>query len=337
MPLGFWSKLPRPFTCLAPMSGVTDVVCRRILARCGRPDVMYTWFVACDGLCSPGREHLLPDLWYDETERPIVAQVFGAHAATYERTAALLAELRFDGIDINCGCPDRAVEKQGAGASLIRQPARLAPLVAATRAGAPHLPISIKTRLGYDRIIIEEWMKRLLDLGPAAIILHARTRDEMSDYPCHWDAVARAVALARAAGTDTLVVGNGDVTSLADARRIAAETGVDGIMIGRGIFGNPWVFSENGPPPEERWRARLRLMVEHTRDYERTYGGKRHFDIMKKFYKAYVSGFPEAKDLRVRLMETHGGAEVEAVLAEFCQRHGVDLGLALATAAPAAG
>jgi len=326
MPMGFWAHLPTPFTILAPMVGVTDTVFRRVVARHGRPEVLYTWFVHCDGLCSPGRTRLLQDLWYSEEERPIVAQIFGARPDTFRETARLLAELKFDGIDLNCGCPDRNVEKSGAGASLIRQPEHLAKLVRATQEGAGPVPISIKTRLGYDRIIVEEWVRFLADLEPAAIILHARTREEMSLVPAHWDAVGRAVAVLKAIGSPAKVVLNGDVTSLAQARQLARETGADGVMVGRGVFGNPWVFRADEPLHHQpRWLERLTIMLEHTRLFDQTYGRGRNFELMKKFYKAYVSDFPDAKDLRLRLMACHEAAEVELVTHEFLSHHGWSL------------
>lgn len=314
---GFWQHLPRPFTILAPMAGVTDTVFRQLIAKHGKPSVLCTWFVSCDGLCSAGRPHLLPELAFAETERPIVAQVFGARPEPYRGTAELLRELRFDGIDINAGCPDRNVEKQGAGAALIRNPELLAELYRQAVAGAGPLPVSIKTRLGYDRNILDQWLNFLLDLDPPLITIHARTRDEMSDVPAQWDQVARAVEIARRRGSRTLIVGNGDVMSLADAGARARETGADGVMIGRGIFGNPWFFNPAVRREDLPIQTILGVMVEHTRMFFQTYGEQQHFDIMKKHYKAYAAGFPGAKDLRVHLMESRHLEDVERIVAAF--------------------
>lgn len=315
MNLGFWAKLERPIMIPAPMSGVTDTVFRRIMLRHGRPDVFFTWFVSCDGLCSPGRDRLLPDLEFDQTERPIVAQVFGSRPETCKRTAELLAERGFDGIDVNAGCPDRNVEKQGAGAVLMRQPELLAEIVAAAKEGAGELPVSIKTRLGYDAIIIDELMAQLLAMTPAAITIHARTRNERYRPPAHWDQIARAVRLAREAGSESLIIGNGDVKTMAQAEARVAETGVDGVMIGRALIGNPWFFDRTRAGETPGRDERIAALLEHTRLFHDVYGANRHFDVLKKHFKAYCGGFRGAKELRVKLMAASSAADVEEIVA----------------------
>ena len=190
---GFWDTLPRPMLLLAPMANVTDTAFRQIIARCGRPDVMMTEFTSCEGLCSRGRERLLAELTFHPGERPLVVQFFGPRPETFYQCAQLARRLGFDGIDINTGCPDRRVLKQGAGAALIADPGRMREIYAATRDGADGLPVSIKTRLGIDQDILDEWLGVLLELRPAAITLHARTVRELSNNAAHWDAVARAV------------------------------------------------------------------------------------------------------------------------------------------------
>lgn len=316
--LGFWEKLEKPFFSLAPLDDVTDAAFRRVIAKHGKPDVMWTEFVSADGLMHPdGRKAILPKLWFDESERPIVAQLFSAYPEKMRGAAKLVAELGFDGIDINMGCPDKTINKQGAGAACIRDFKRAQDLICAAQEGVREsgreIPVSVKTRLGFDTDILEEWLPALLEAVPAAITLHARTRKEMSDVPAHWDRVARAVEIAR--GSGTLIIGNGDVRDIAHARTLVAETGVDGVMLGRAIFGNPWLFDEskNDILVEER----LRAMVEHTKLYEGLFAGVKSFDLMKKHYHAYVRGFPRAKELRIRLMNCRDAASVEAEVRGF--------------------
>src|SRR3989344_6121622 len=241
---GFWTKLPPPFFALAPMADVTDAAFRRIIAKCGKADVLFTEFVSADGLGHPkGREKLLIDLLYSESERPIVAQLFTAHPEKMEAAGRLIQKLGFDGLDINMGCPDRAVEKQDSGAALIKKPKLAQEVIWAAQRGAPKLPISVKTRLGYYRDELDVWLPALLETGLAAITLHARARQEMSKVPAHWEAIARAVKIRDSLKGGTLIIGNGDVADLNEARRRATETGADGIMLGRAIFGNPWLFA----------------------------------------------------------------------------------------------
>lgn len=294
---------------MAPLANVTDVAFRRIIAKYGKPHVFFTEFVSADGLCSGGREILMNDLRYSEGEHPIVAQFFTSTPDHMERVAALARELGFDGVDINMGCPDRAVEKQGAGAALIKNPSRAKELIVAAKQGAGELPVSVKTRLGFNKNELETWLPALLEAKPQTITLHARTRKEMSKVPAHWDQVNRAVEIAR--GSGTLIVGNGDVIDLNDARRKAQESGADGIMLGRAIFGNPWLFADRAETPTTE--EKLLVMVEHTKLFYELLGSIKSFAIMKKHFKAYVSGFDGAKELRIRLMETNTPDEVESI------------------------
>lgn len=313
MTRGFWDNLPRPFFILAPLANVTDAPFRRLIAKYGKPDVFYTEFVSADGLCSPGRAVLRYDLMYTEAERPIVAQLFTAHPEKMQQAAAIAREMGFDGIDINMGCPDKAIEKQGAGAALIKTPALAREVIRAAKAGAGSLPVSVKTRIGYNKDILDEWLPELLVEEPAVVTIHARTRKEMSAVPAHWDAVARAVGIAK--GSKTLIVGNGDVQDLDDARQKASETGVDGVMLGRAIFGTPWRFRRDGRQPS--LEEGLNIMVEHTKLYEEILGGIKSFHLMKKHYKAYVTGFDGSKELRASLMETETATEVELLVTNF--------------------
>lgn len=325
MVTGFWKTLTRPIVALAPMANVTDAAFRRLITNHGKPDVLFTEFVSVDGLLSSGRDALLVDLMYSETERPIVAQVFGATPEHFYQAALLVRELGFDGLDINMGCPDRNVERQGAGAALIKDPRRAQKIISEAKRGAGKMPVSIKTRIGYASNTLKDWLPYLLEAEPAAITLHARTRAQMSKTAAQWDAVSEAVELRdRLDGTAnrTLILGNGDIDSLEKARERIRETDADGVMIGRGVLGNPWFFErlsclKNGealPPKKERnVREKLAILAEHTLLFKEMFGERKRYNIMKKHYAAYVQGFAGARTLRARLMATKNADE--AILA----------------------
>jgi nifR3 family TIM-barrel protein len=328
MEQGFWKKLHTPFFVLAPMADVTDAAFRQIIAKYSRhgqpgggPDVFWTEFVAADGLMSPGREVLRHDLRFGENEHPIVAQLFGARPERMEGAARLCLELGFDGIDINMGCPDKSIEKQLCGAAMIKNPEIAVEIIRAAKRGAPGLPISVKTRIGYNKNEIDTWVPKLLEEGIAALTIHCRTRKEMSAVPARWEHVKEVVDIRDRMGVATLIIGNGDVKNLDDAKEKAAATGCDGVMLGRAIFGNPWLFDQNKKevPTEEK----LRVLVEHTKLYEELLGGIKSFAIMKKHYKAYVNGFDGAMEVREKLMLCNNATEVEATVNEFLKTHTV--------------
>ena len=308
----FWHALPKPFFVLAPLAGVTDPAFRRLIARHGKPHAMWTEFTSADGLCAAGRDRLLRGLAYTEYERPIVAQLFGAAPETMERAAALAVDLGFDGVDINMGCPDRTVEKRGAGAALCKQPALAQAVIRAAKRGARGLPVSTKIRLGYDRNELDTWLPALLEAEPAAVTIHARTRQEMSRVPAQWDAIAKAVDIRDRLGAPARVVGNGDAVDLADARRKARSSGADGVMLGRAIFGNPWLFDERRVLADVPAAEKLRVLLEHTRLFDELVGDVKSLDTMKKHYKAYLKGFDGAKALFLQLLEARDVKEVEA-------------------------
>jgi len=318
-PTGFWSQLTRPIYTLAPMADVTDAAFRRIIARHGKPGVLFTEFVSCDGLCSPGQTNLLKCLKYDESERPIVAQVFGKNPETFYHTARLVSQLGFDGIDINMGCPDRNVLKQGAGANLIDQPELAKKIIAETKRGAGDLPVSIKTRIGTGKIVIREWISHLLEAQPVAITVHLRTAREMSKVAAHWDQMHHAVELAE--NTNTLILGNGDVWNLRQADDLVKQTNVDGIMFGRAILGNPWLFNRDVVYADIAIEQKFATMIEHAELYEKVFGDEKRFVIMRKHLWAYVTGFNGAKELRVMLEDTENAADVRAVLDKFRSAH----------------
>ncbi|MBP6866526.1 MAG: tRNA-dihydrouridine synthase [Candidatus Pacebacteria bacterium] len=313
----FWLKLDKPFFCLAPMADVTDCAFRKLITKYGKPDVLWTEFVAADGLAHPvAREKLLIDLKFEEGEHPIVAQIFGSKPENIREAANLCRELGFDGIDINMGCPDRTIEKQGAGAATMKNPELAKEIIRAAKEGAGDLPVSIKTRIGYNKVEIETWLPVLLNEDIAALTVHLRTRKEMSDVPAHWELMPEIVALRDKINPNIILIGNGDVLDLDDAKKKCEETGCDGAMLGRAIFGNPWLFknlSQYAPSLQEK----LTVMAEHTKLFESMLGGVKNFAIMKKHYKAYVNGFDGAKELRMELMDAKNADEVEKTVTNF--------------------
>ena len=316
----FWKKLPKPFFTLAPMADVTDAAFRHIICKYGKPDVTWTEFVSADGLSSPGREVLKNNLIYTKAERPIVAQLFSSHPEKMREAAKLVAEMGFDGIDINMGCPDKSIEKQGAGAAMMKNMKVSGEVIQAAKDGIKdakcNIPVSVKTRIGYNKNQINEWIPFLLSQDIEALTIHARTRKEMSLVPARWEHVKEVVEIRNKMGVKTKIIGNGDVESLEQGRKLAKETGCDGIMIGRGIFGNPWLFSEKIPTIKEK----LKVLVEHTKLFEKILGKHKNFAVMKKHYKAYVNGFDGAKELRVKLMETKSASEVESIIKDFLKK-----------------
>ncbi len=318
-----WEKLKKnkvekgqPLIVLAPMANVTDAAFRRLFAKYGKPDVTWTEFISADGLMSPGREVLLRDLEYSEAERPIVAQLFTGHPDKMLEAAKLVKKLGFDGLDINMGCPDRAVEKQGGGAGMIKDPESAKAVIEAAREGMGDLPVSVKTRLGYNKIEINTWIKFLLEQKLPVLTVHLRTRKEMSEVPAHWELMHEIVELRNKVSPETLIIGNGDVMSVEEAHARVKETGCDGVMIGRGIFGNPWFFSGR-KVSDIPIKERLEVLLEHTKLFEKLLGDIKSFAIMKKHFKAYVSGWDGAKELRMQLMDTNNSKEVEKVIKEY--------------------
>jgi nifR3 family TIM-barrel protein len=310
----FWTKLKKPFYILAPMEDVTDTVFRRIVADCGRPDVFFTEFTNVAGICSDGAMNVGQRLLFTEEERPLVAQIWGMKPEQFKETARKLVEMGFDGIDINMGCPERSVTKQGACSALIKNPTLAAEIIQAVKEGAPDLPLSVKTRIGYSQIQTEEWIGFLLQQNLDALTVHGRTTAEMSKVPAHWDEIGKSVTLRNQISPTTLIIGNGDIESLAQAKEMVEKYQVDGVMIGRGIFKNPWLFNPAIDIENVSIRQRLELLVHHVRLYDEVWGKTKNFQVLKKFFKIYVSNFDGASDLRVKLMETRTATEVYQII-----------------------
>jgi nifR3 family TIM-barrel protein len=331
----------RPICVLAPMADVTDCAFRYVINKYGKPDVLWTEFVSADGLvrASPeGKKKLLADLKFEKEEKLIVAQLFGSNPKYMEDACRIVEELGYDGIDINMGCPDKSIERQKAGASMMKNPKLAKEIIFAAKRGAPNIPITVKTRVGYNKDELDSWLRNILEASPSVVTIHARTRKEMSKVPANWNYVKRAVEIRNEFQKDliesgkqhTLIFGNGDVVSVADAYKKAEESGADGVMIGRGIFGNPWLFSalqkpiiknidgdfdvvQNEPTLEEK----LNVMIEHTQKFQDELGSIKNFAVMKKHFKAYVNGFDGAKELRTELMDTNNVEEVRGIIEGF--------------------
>ena len=327
----FWqnlAKAKKPFLCLAPMDEVTDTVFRQMVARVAKPDIFFTEFTNVEGLMSAGRDEVIKRLRYEEIERPIVAQIWGKNPENFYEAAKLIKKLRLDGVDINMGCPVKDVVKNGCCIALINNRSLAAEIIAAVKEGAGKLPVSVKTRIGLDKIITEDWCGFLLEQKLDALTVHGRTAKEKSDVPARWEEIAKVVKMrdymkrnlpvAEASGSfhiprvDTLVIGNGDVKNAQEAVLSAQKYGVDGVMIGRGVFENMACFSAQ--PATLSPQENIKLLREHLGLWEKTWGKTKNFAIMKKFVKAYVKGWEGAGELRVRLMETGSTAEAEAVL-----------------------
>ena len=352
-----WTSLKRPLFVMAPLKNVTDPAFRRLVARCGKPDITWTEFVSADGLyhtreiqkIKDTENPLMRDLQFTEAERPIVAQIFSSKPEMIQYAAKLISRLGpdvgsrgpdqmrrgFDGIDLNMGCPDKSIEKQGAGAALIKNPALAKELILAAKEAVRNLPkdayrsdlvypISIKTRIGYNSEMLEEWLAALLGAKPAAITLHLRTRKEMSKVPADWEQMKKAITLRNKLAPEVLLIGNGDVMNLEEGKRLAADTGCDGIMIGRGIFGNPWLFDglqghrmssvEVGHPMSKHGlNEKLNALVELAHDFEKLSPPK-HFAILKKHIKAFVTGFDGAAELRAKMMEANSADELATIV-----------------------
>jgi tRNA-dihydrouridine synthase B len=357
----FWETAPRPIIGLSPMNGITDHAFRHIQKKYGNPMLLYTEFTSVDGICA-GAGALLKDFLYDESQRPIIAQIYGRWPNKFYQTAIVLCQLGFDGIDINMGCPSKSIAHGGSGAGLIRTPALAQEIVRATQRGvqewlngatvrdcvdipaalaeqiearhqrlpAPFqqrrpVPVSVKTRIGYASSQVREWIPQLLESKPAAITIHGRTLTQGYSGESDWNAIGCAAEIAR--GSGTVMLGNGDLASLADAYRRIDEYGVDGGLIGRASYGNPYLFRpEEGPvqpaaPLESQEHAKvnydiLTIALEHARIFAENlaHRDRYHFLPMRKHLAWYVRHLPGASHLRRTLTQTSSLEEAVAAI-----------------------
>jgi len=314
----FWTKLPKPFLVLAPMAEVTDAAFRQIIAKYGKPDVFYTEFVSADGLNSRGRDKLMIDLKFSRKEKPIVAQLFGHNPATIKSAAQLCRQLGFSGVDLNMGCPEKSICHSGHGAAMMKNPQLAREVIRAAIEGAGGLPVSVKTRLGfYKKEEIETFLPEILKEDLAAVAIHARTKKAMSKVPADWSYIKRAVEIRNEQGSKALIIGNGDVLTLAEAITRVEETGCDGVMIGRGIFGNPWLFNRQTQKADVPLKKQFKVMLEHTKLFEKYLLDYKKFEVMKKHFKAYVSGFDGAKELRAKLMTAENSQDIKRIIKAY--------------------
>lgn len=309
----FWKSLPSTFLVLAPMEDVTDVVFREIMTTLPRPDVFFTEFTSADALASLGRENAIRKFRYTENQRPIVAQIWGVNLENLKGAAKIVQDLGFDGVDINMGCPDKSVMKKGAGAALCKNPNLAKDIISAVREGAPDIALSVKTRLGYSEINTDEWITFLLKQNIDALTIHGRTATQLSRGEANWDEIGRAVKLRNLLSVETVIIGNGDIKSYADAVSMQKLSGVDGVMIGRGVFSNPWVFEKNLKTEKHLKAEYIGVLLAHLDLYEQTWGNTKNFEVMKKFFKMYVNNFPGASRLRDKLMHCKTSAEVREI------------------------
>ena len=367
--MSFWHHLPQPIIGLAPMDGVTDSVFRSVVAKHGKPDVVFTEFTNVGDICR-GRGARLDSLRYSEMERPIVAQLYGKDPEFFYQAAHVVCALGFDGLDINMGCPSKNVASSGSGAALIRTPELALRLIAAARQGIEHwaqgqeltdaglkpkliesihmahqergttleatprrvIPLSVKTRLGYDADIIEEWSDYLIQGSPEVISIHGRTLEQMYRGHSNWDSITHASAQIRAKGI--LVLGNGDISSLNHAAQRIREADVNGVLIGRAALGNPWIFQDiaslrdtfsMGEPggiaeTSVTLQNRFQMMIEHAQQFE-TVNGRERFPRMRKHLGWYCSSFPHAAAMRANMVRTNSSQDVVDIVEAYTAEH----------------
>lgn len=310
----FWQLLPKPFLVQAPMDDVTDFVFREIIGQIAKPDVFFTEFTSADGLFSKGHDVVMRKLKYSENQRPIVAQIWGKNPEYLYKASGLVRDLGFDGVDINMGCPDKSIMRSGAGGSLIGNCDLAREIIDSVKNGAGNLSVSVKTRLGYDGVITEDWIGFLLEQNLDAITIHGRTAKQMSKGEANWEEVGKAVKLKNKISPKTILIGNGDILNYCAAKKMFDDFDVDGIMIGRGLFSDPWVFEKT---PKVNLHAReeyVGILLEHLRLHNETWGNTKNFAIMKKFFKMYIKDFAGANELRQNLMESTNSMQVEEIL-----------------------
>jgi len=319
-------NLPKPFFVLAPMDDVTDTVFRQVVHANAPADVYVTEFVNVDGLQSPGRPKLLKKLRFTAHEGPLVAQLWGLKPENFETTAREIADgtiarelglpdgVNYVGIDLNMGCPAKSEVKNGACSALIKNRPLAEDIITATKKGAGDFPVSIKTRLGFTTIDLS-WHEFLLGFELSMLTVHFRTRKEMSKVPAHWEYATEVVGLRDKIAPQTLVVGNGDVMSRHQGEKLAKQHGLDGIMIGRGVFHDPFVFAKNSTWQDIGEIERKDMLRRHVQLFADTWqDGERPIHTLNKFSKIYISDFDGAKELREQLMATSSTDELLSIL-----------------------
>lgn len=283
MNLGFWNDLEKPIIGMAPMADITDMVFRQMLVKYGKPDVIYTEFVSCDGLCSQGKESLLLDLEFSDNERPIIAQVFGSKPENFYKTAKLVDGLGFDGIDINMGCPDKKVIKQKSGSALISDFNLAKEIVLATLDGVKDIPVSVKTRVGFNKDICSEWGNFLAQTGAVAIAIHGRTAKQMYKGLANWESISQMAKEIKKVNKNIIVLGNGDIQTLEQSIMYTKKYNLDGVLIGRAALGKPWFFNKEYITKEFTLLDKLNLILEHGKVFSDIFEDSKKFWVLRKF------------------------------------------------------
>ena len=312
----FWRELPRPFFVLAPMEDVTDVVFRHVVSEAGRPDVFFTEFTNTESFCHPEGVHSVRGrLTFTEDEQPIVAHIWGDKPEHFREMSIGMAEMGFKGIDLNMGCPVPNVATKGKGSGLIQRPETAAEIIQAAKAGG--LPVSVKTRLGYSDIDEwRDWLTHVFEQDIANLSIHLRTLKEMSKVDAHWELIGEIKKVRDAIAPDTLLTINGDIPDRKTGLELAEKYGIDGVMIGRGIFQNPYAFEKE--PKEHTSEELLGLLRLHLDLFDKyTKEEPRQFKPLRRFFKVYVRGIKGAGELRHQLMSTSTTDEVRTLLDEF--------------------
>jgi nifR3 family TIM-barrel protein len=310
--MSIYKNLKKPIYSLAPMEDVTDSVFRQVVASVGKPDLFYTEFVNVEGLNSKGRKNVIHRLQYSQIERPIIAQLWGIKPENFFLASKLVSEMGFDGIDINMGCSVKKVSEKDAGAGLIRADREVVKdIINAVKEGACGLPVSVKTRLGWEDAELDGWISFLLDQSLDALTLHMRTARGVNAIHANWDHTSRIKELRDIKSPTTLLFGNGDIHSISEAREMVNTYNIDGAMIGRAAISNPWVFTNVGNIVQEE---KFLLLKKHLLLYESTWGEKKDFHAIKKFFKAYINGFEGAVELREEFMRCSSTKECLTIL-----------------------
>jgi len=309
------SGLPRPFFVLAPMDDVTDTVFRQIVAGCSRPDLFFTEFVNVDGLQSPGRPKLLKKLQFTAQEKPVFAQIWGKDPENYRQIARELVQMGFAGIDINMGCPVKAVVNNGCCSALINNRELAVKIIQATKEGADgRVPVSVKTRVGFNNVDLS-WIELLLQQNLSMLTVHGRTAKQLSEAAADWDLIGQVRQLRDKHAPGTLVVGNGDVMTRQEGVALAKKYKLDGIMIGRGIFHDPFVFAQASPWPQYTKQQKIDLYSQHVNLFAKTWAGQQvRIATLNKFCKIYINGFDGAKELREEFMAAQSANELAGLL-----------------------
>lgn len=312
----FWNELPRPFFILAPMEDVTDIVFRHVVSEAARPDVFFTEFINTESFCHPEGIHSVRGrLTFSEDEQPMVAHIWGDKPEQFKEMSFGLADMGFKGIDLNMGCPVANVAKKGKGSGLILRPERAAEIIQAAKAGG--LPVSVKTRLGYYNIEEwKEWLRHVFKQDIANLSIHLRTRKEMSKVDAHWELIEAIKEMRDEVAPQTLLTINGDIPDRQKGMELATKYGIDGVMIGRGIFHNPFAFEKE--PREHTSKELLDLFRLHLELFEKYSNEEtQQFKSLRRFFKIYVRGIRGASELRHQLMSTETVDEARALLDDF--------------------